>query len=68
MPSLERKPPVRMQSRDVRITIRFTSDEADRLKAKAAARDVEVSRLARRWLRMGESMDEAMPEGKAALA
>ena len=57
-----------MQSRDVRITIRFTSDEAERLKAKAAARDVEVSRLARRWLRMGESMDDAIPEAQVARA
>ena len=68
MPEPTRKPLVRMQSRDVRITIRFTETEAERLRAKAAARDVEVSRLARRWLRMGESMDEAMPDGKVALA
>jgi hypothetical protein len=65
---LDRKPLARVQSRDVRITIRFTEAEAERLRAKAAARDIEVSRLARRWLRMGESMDDAMPEGKAALA
>lgn len=65
---MDRKPLARMQSRDVRITIRFTADEAEKLRAKAALRDVEVSRLARRWLRMGESMDEAMPDGKAARA
>jgi hypothetical protein len=65
---MERKPLARMQSRDVRMTFRFTQDEADHLRAKAAARDVEVSRLARRWLRMGESMDDAIPEGKVARA
>jgi hypothetical protein len=65
---MERKPLARMQSRDVRVTIRFTDDEAARHRSKAAARDIEVSRLLRRWIAMGERMDDVTGEGKTALA
>ena len=66
MPEL-RKPPVRCHSRDVRITFRATDDEAAELRQEAAARDIELSRLIRRWLRMGKRIDDAMPEGKVAV-
>ena len=49
----------RSQSRDVRITFRLTLDEAEALHREAAARDIEVSRLIRRWLLMGRRVDDA---------
>lgn len=69
MPDREaRKPLARIHSRDVRITFRATDEEAEALRQEAAARDVEVSRLIRRWLRMGASIDAATGEGKVASA
>lgn len=62
----ERKPLARCHSRDVRITFRATDAEAEELRKEAAERDIEVSRLIRRWLRMGETMDDAQLGGKVA--
>ena len=68
----ERRPlataPARSQSRDVRITFRLTLDEAEALHREAAARDIEVSRLIRRWLLMGQKMDDATRGSQGALA
>jgi predicted DNA binding CopG/RHH family protein len=65
---VERKPLARVQSREVRVTFRLTEQEASALRDEAAARDVEVSRLIRRWLLMGQRMDALAMHEKAALA
>lgn len=62
----ERKPLARTESRDVRLTFRVTSSYAQRLREEAAARDTELSRLVRRWIDMGRSMDAALDNRKAA--
>lgn len=66
MPDPTRKPLARIHSRDVRITFRATEAEAEDLRREAAERDLELSRLIRRWLRMGRTMDAAMPNAKEA--
>lgn len=63
-----RKPLARAQSREVRVTFRLTEQEALALREEAVSRDIEVSRLIRRWLLMGKSMDAMAMSGKAALA
>jgi len=65
---MDRKPLARAQSREIRITFRLTKEEAASLHEEAAVRDVELSRLIRRWLSMGKRMDDVMPERKVARA
>lgn len=67
-PASVRKPLARVHSRDVRITFRATEEEADELRADAAAEDVELSRLIRRRLSIARRMEQAMPLGKVAHA
>ena len=62
----ERKALARCHSRDVRITFRATEEEAEALRREAAERDVEVSRLIRRWLLLGKRLDDAAVVGKTA--
>lgn len=65
---MDRKPLARAQSREIRITFRLTEMEAVALRDEAAARDVEVSRLIRRWLLMGKRIDAVALHEKAAIA
>ena len=65
---MDRKPLARVQSREVRVTFRLTESEALALREEAAVRDIEVSRLIRRWLLMGKSMDAMTLNRQAALA
>lgn len=64
----DRKPLARCHSREVRITFRVTQPEAEALRAEAAARDVELSRLIRRWLLMGKRIDAVALHEKAVFA
>lgn len=54
-----RKPPVRMQSRDNRLSVRLTDDERAGWNAAARLAGEEVSRYFRRCARIGRRVLEA---------
>lgn len=54
-----RKPPVRMQSRTERITVRLTADELADWKAAAGRVDEEYSRFFRKCAAIGRKVREA---------
>lgn len=56
-----RRPLAAMQSRDERVTVRYTSAELDRLRAGAARRGEEVSRYIRRTSLVGDSVLQSVP-------
>ena len=63
---MERKPPVRVQSRDERITVRLTSDERADWKQAADGADEELSRYFRRCAVIGRKVREARRLAQAA--
>jgi len=65
MPQPERRPPVKMERREVRITIRYTESECARLTANAISSGDEVSRYIRKCSLMGDSVTQAVPALKA---
>lgn len=60
-PEPARKPPAKMERRDVRVTIRFAESEAETLAEGARHRGEELSRYIRRVALMGNSVTRAMP-------
>ena len=58
----------RTQKRNVRVTFRATQEEAEQLQRAAERRDVGMSWLIRKWLRMGERMEDAANGDKTAVA
>ena len=65
MPQPDVKPPVKMESRDERVTVRFTSTQRIMLAAAALAHGEELSRYIRRCALTGHSLNEALPGLKA---
>lgn len=61
----ERRPPVKMERRDVRITVRYTESEAERLATNARRRGDEVSRHIRKASLMGDTLLEHLPDVQA---
>lgn len=66
MPEPARKPPVRIQSRDERITVRLTADELADWRAASARIDEEVSRYFRKCAAIGRKVREANALAQAA--
>lgn len=62
---MDRRPSVKMESRDERITVRFTLTQRAMFEAAAREAGEEVSRYIRRCAVMGHSMAQAMPGFKA---
>lgn len=62
---MERRPPVKMESRDERITIRFTPSQRSMFEDAARAAGEEVSRYIRRCALTGHSLAQAIPLLKA---
>lgn len=54
----DRLPPVKMESRDERVTVRFTPSHREMLEVHARARGEELSRYIRRCTLIGDSMDQ----------
>lgn len=65
MPQPDRRPPVKMERRDIRITVRYTESESARLTEHAIASGDEVSRYIRKCSLMGDSVTQAVPLLKA---
>lgn len=63
----ERKPPVKLESRDVRITVRFTPSQRDALALAAGLVGEELSRYIRHCALMGHTMRQVQAMGKATL-
>jgi len=63
---MERKPPVQMQSRDNRLTVRLTDDERDDWNAAARGEGEETSRYFRRCAYIGRKVREAQRLAQAA--
>lgn len=55
----ERRPPVKMESRDERVTVRLTPTELAMFTGAAADIGIEVSRYLRDCARMGHKVREA---------
>lgn len=62
---LERRPAAKMESRDERVTVRFTPTEIDVLRLHALASGDELSRYIRKCSLMGDSLRESIPALKA---
>ena len=58
---MDRKPPAKMERRDVRITVRYTETEAGRLAEHARQRGDELSRHIRKASLMGDTLLEHLP-------
>lgn len=54
----DRRPPIKMESRDERVTVRFTPTHREMLQTHARARGEELSRYIRRCALIGDSMDQ----------
>jgi len=65
MPQPERHPPVKMESRDERVTVRFTPSQRAQLADAARAEGEELSRYIRRCAFIGHSMNAAQASLKA---
>lgn len=61
----DRRPPVKMESRDERVTIRLTSSQRAQLEDAARSEGEELSRYIRRCAFMGHSMNAAQANLKA---
>lgn len=61
MPDDHRKPPVKMESRDERVTVRFTPSQRDMLTYAARAVGDELSRYIRECALIGHTMRQSMP-------
>lgn len=62
---MERRPPVKMESRDERITVRLKPSERVMFEDAARANGEEVSRYIRRCALTGHSLAQALPLLKA---
>lgn len=58
---MDRRPPVKMEARDERITIRFTATQRLMFEDAARAAGEEVSRYIRRCALTGHSLAQALP-------
>jgi hypothetical protein len=65
MPQPDRRPPVKMESRDERVTVRFTPTEIEILRLHAMGSGDELSRYIRKCSLMGDSLRESIPALKA---
>lgn len=65
MPQPDSKPPIKMESRDERVTVRFTPTEIEILRAHALTSGDELSRYIRKSCLIGDSVREALPLLKA---
>jgi uncharacterized protein (DUF1778 family) len=65
MPPPDAKPPVKMESRDERVTIRLTPTQRTQLAQAARSEGEELSRYIRRCTFMGHSMNAAQHQLKA---
>ena len=65
MPQPDRRPPVKMESRDERVTIRLTPTQREQLAEAARLEGEELSRYIRRCTFMGHSMNAAQATLKA---
>lgn len=62
---MDRRPLAKMESRDARITIRFTATQRVMFEDAARAAGEEVSRYIRRCALTGHSLAQAIPSLKA---
>lgn len=62
---MERRPPVKMEARDERITVRLKPSERALFETAARAAGEEVSRYIRRCALTGHSLAQALPTLKA---
>ena len=61
------KPPVRMESRDERVTVRLTPSQREALELAARAVGEELSRYIRICALLGHTMRQAQAMGKVTL-